>query len=197
MQGPGTKGRELEALAFDRASYRNKGGLVQRLVTWWKARRMASCGAGTVIKHNAEIHITDGGVLTIGENCVVQNYAYFLLTKPHPTVTVGNNTVVGRFCMITAKNSITIGNDVLMAAFVQITDTSHGIDAGSTIRSQRAEIGSVEIGDDVWIGSGAKILMNVKIGRGAVIAANAVVIEDVPENAIVGGVPAKLIRYRD
>ena len=55
---------------------------------------------------------------------------------------------------------------------------------------------SVEVGNDVWIGAGAVISRRVKIGTGAVIAANAVVTKDVPPYAIVGGVPAKIIRYR-
>lgn len=54
----------------------------------------------------------------------------------------------------------------------------------------------VEIADDVWIGTGAIILDGVKIARGAVVAAGAVVTKDVPERAVVGGVPAKVIKYR-
>lgn len=55
----------------------------------------------------------------------------------------------------------------------------------------------VVIGDDVWIGARSIILKGVHIGKGAVIAAGAVVTKDVPEYAIVGGVPAKVIKYRE
>ncbi|MGO2200634.1 CatB-related O-acetyltransferase [Pseudomonas helleri] len=58
------------------------------------------------------------------------------------------------------------------------------------------EQGIVEIGHDVWIGARAMILDNCKIGNGAVIAAGAVVVKDVPPYAIVGGVPARIIKYR-
>jgi acetyltransferase-like isoleucine patch superfamily enzyme len=58
------------------------------------------------------------------------------------------------------------------------------------------EINSIKIGNDVWIGNNVTILGNVTIGDGAVIAAGAVVTKDVPDYAIYGGVPAKLIRYR-
>ena len=54
----------------------------------------------------------------------------------------------------------------------------------------------VEIGNDVWIGYGAKIMDGIHIGDGAVVAANAMVVKDVPPYAIVGGVPAKVLRYR-
>lgn len=133
----------------------------------------------------------------MGDDCVIQDYAYFQLTKPNPTVVIGDRCVIGRGNMITAKNSIKLGNDVIIGAFVQIIDHNHGMDLGTTIRAQRAAIGTVQIGDDVWIGAGAKILNNVKIGNGVVIAANAVVTDSVPDNAIVGGVPARVIRYRE
>ena len=56
--------------------------------------------------------------------------------------------------------------------------------------------GDVIIGNDVWIGAGSVILPGVNIGEGAVVASNAVVNKDVPPNAIVGGVPAKILKYR-
>ena len=53
------------------------------------------------------------------------------------------------------------------------------------------------IGDDVWIGGGALILAGVSVGKGAIIAAGAVVNKDVPDYAIVGGIPAKVLKYRN
>jgi acetyltransferase-like isoleucine patch superfamily enzyme len=150
-----------------------------------------------VIKHNAEFWLTDNAVLEIGDNCTIQNFAFFQLTKPNPRVIVGDNSVIGRHCMITAKNLIRLGSNVLMGAYVQVIDHNHGIVAGRTIREQPAEIGEVIIGNDVWIGAGAKILANVHIGDGAVIGTNAVVTKDIPANAVAVGVPAQVIRYRE
>ena len=62
--------------------------------------------------------------------------------------------------------------------------------------TEAASKGDIVVGDDVWIGQNAIILSGVKIGQGAVVAAGAVVSADVPPYAIVGGVPAKVIRYR-
>lgn len=183
---------------LDRASYRNRGGLMQRLVSAYKSwRYLTKAGKRIVIKHNTEFWLTSNSVLEIGDDCTIQNYAFFQLTMPTPKVYIGNNTVIGRHCMITAKNLIRIGDNVLMGAYVQVIDTNHGIKSGQIIRDQRAEIGEVVIGNDVWIGAGAKILMNCHIGDGAIIGANAVVTADIPANAIAIGVPARVIKYRE
>lgn len=182
----------------DKASYRNRGGSLQRAVSAYKrARYFSAAGSGNVIKHNAEFWLADNAVLEIGSHCTIQNYAFFQLTKPHPRVTIGDDTVIGRHCMITAKNRIQIGTNVLMGAYVQVIDHNHGMQRGRSMREQPAEIGEVVIGDDVWIGAGVKILMNVHIGTGAIIGSNAVVTADVPAYAVVGGVPARIIKYRE
>ena len=98
--------------------------------------------------------------------------------------------------MVTAKNSIKIGSNVLIGAYVQIIDHNHGIRKHAVIREQTAEIGEVLIEDDVWVGAGAKVLNNSKVGRGAVVGANAVVTGDIPPFAIAVGAPAKVIKYR-
>jgi len=182
----------------DRASYRNRGGLLQRLVSAYKAKRyLTKAGPGIVIKHNAEFWLTDNAVLEVDEGCTILNYAFFQLTKPSPKVYIGKNTVIGRHCMITAKNLIRLGDNVLIGAHVQIIDTNHGMKAGQIIREQKAEIGEVVIGNDVWIGAGAKILMNCHVGDGAIIGANTVVTGDIPSNAIAVGIPARVIKYRE
>ena len=186
-----------KSLMVDKASYRYRGGFVQRIVSAYKIwRYFSKSGSGNVIKYNADIWVTSGGYLEIGSNCTIQNYAFIALTKPNPKIIIGDNVVVGRFSMLTNKNLIKIGNDVLIGAYVQIIDVDHGFEKNQIIRNQGAEIGEVVIGNDVWIGAGAKILKDVHIGDGAVIGANSVVTEDIPPYAIAVGSPAKVIRYR-
>lgn len=171
---------------------------MQRTISAYKAARyFTAAGKNNVIKYDAEFLVTDNAVMEIGDNCTIQNFAFFQLTKPEPHLFIGHNTVIGRHTMITAKNLIRIGNNVLMGAYVQIIDHNHGMGRDKPIREQPALIGEVVIEDDVWIGAGAKILMNAHIGVGAVIGANAVVTGDVPPYAVVGGVPARVIKYRD
>ena len=172
--------------------------MLQRLVSAYKVRKhLTKAGNEIVIKHNAEFWLTANAVLEMGDGCTIQNYAFFQLTMPNPKVYIGNNTVVGRHCMITAKNLIRLGDNVLMGAYVQIIDHNHGFKAGQIIRDQKAEIGEVVIGNDVWIGAGAKILINCHIGDGAIIGANAVVTGDIPPNAIAVGIPARVIKCRE
>lgn len=181
----------------DKASYRNRGGIVQKLVTAYKrVRYFTKAGRNLVVKHSAEFRVVKHAVLEVGENVTIQDYSFFQLTMPEPKVFIGDNTVIGRRNIITAKNLIRIGSDVLIGSDVQIIDHSHGTRRDTPMRLQRAEIGFVEIGDDVWIGVGAKILMNVTIGKGAVIGANSVVTSDIPEYAIAVGSPAKVVKYR-
>jgi acetyltransferase-like isoleucine patch superfamily enzyme len=187
----------MRAISQDKASYRSRGGVVQKVISAYKiARHFTVAGDENVVKHNAEFYLTDGAVLEIGSRCTIQNFAFFQLTKPNPKVYIGDDTVIGRHCMITAKNMIRIGSNVLMGAYVQVIDHNHGIARDTIIREQRATIEQVIIEDDVWIGAGAKILSGITIGKGAVIGANAEVTADVEPYAIVGGAPARLIRYR-
>ncbi|KKZ89078.1 acyltransferase [Rhizobium phaseoli] len=182
----------------DRASYRNRGGLIQKLISAYKARRFFTrAGENLVVKASAEFRRVGHAVLEVGDNVTIQDYAFFQLTMPEPKVFIGNNTVIGRRNIITAKNRIVIGSDVLIGSDVQIIDHGHGMRRDMPIRLQKAAIGTVEIGDDVWIGAGAKILMNVKVGKGAVIGANSVVLTDIPEYAIAVGSPAKVVKYRE
>lgn len=186
------------AIATDRASYRNRGSLVQRAISRYKAARyFTACGEDVVIKRSTEFRLVENAVLEVGEGCTIQDYAFFQLTMPTPKVYIGNNTVIDRHNIITAKNSIRIGSDVLIGSYVQIIDHSHGIERSLSMREQRALIGEVEIGDDVWIGAGAKILMGAKIGRGAVIGANTVVRGEIPDYAIAVGSPACVVKHRE
>jgi acetyltransferase-like isoleucine patch superfamily enzyme len=117
-------------------------------------------------------------------------------------VTAGDDVYIGPFaCFICGIAGIEIGSKVIMGPNVTIITGEHPIDLrGRYIYDIKEKLPSedvrVKIQDDVWLGAGATILKGVEIGRGAVIAAGAVVKKDVPPYAIVGGIPAKVIKYR-
>jgi acetyltransferase-like isoleucine patch superfamily enzyme len=112
------------------------------------------------------------------------------------TLYIEDGTYIGRFVQINAWHSVSIGRNVLIADRVYISDADHNHDDINEPISKQGDsfIGGVTLGDGCWIGIGAVILPNVTIGRNAVIAANAVVTKNVPDFAIVGGVPAKIIK---
>lgn len=120
------------------------------------------------------------------------------------TITVGNNVNLGyRPIIMATRSHVIIGNNVMFGPEVTIRGGNHRIDIlGRTMISikddekRASDDKGVIIEDDVWVGTRAIILSGVKIETGAVIAAGAVVNKDVPAYAIVGGNPAKIIKYR-
>ena len=182
----------------DKASVRNKKGVLQQLITFFKIKKYKiNAGKGCVIKFNSEFHLTDGAILAIGNNVIIQDYAFFQLTKPSPKIVIGDDVVIGRHNMITAKGNITIGSYTRIGAFVQILDQGHSFEKNKLIMEQNAIIEDTVIGEDCWIGTGVKILKGVKVGNGVVVGANAVVTKDIPDYAIVVGVPARVVKYRE
>lgn len=113
-----------------------------------------------------------------------------------PTLHIGDGTYIGRFVHINAWRDVKIGNQVLIADRVFISDCEHQYaDTTRPIASQDDPfLGAVHLRDGCWIGIGAVILPGVTIGRNAVVAANAVVSKDVPDYAVVGGIPARTIK---
>lgn len=118
-------------------------------------------------------------------------------TYVHPgSLVAGDYVFIGRNCFIGTKTSI--GHFTMLASYVAIVGGDHRFDLAGVpmIFSGRDAGRPVEIGNDVWIGHGSIIMHGVSIGDGAIIAAGSVVTRDVPSYAIVGGVPAKVIRMR-
>lgn len=110
---------------------------------------------------------------------------------------IGSNTRIGRGSQINARGGLHIGKYVRMGPLVMITTTDHRFDdVDMPIKSQGMTMSPVRIEDDVWVGGQVSILAGVTVGSGAIIAAGAVVTKDIPPRAIVGGVPAKIIKYR-
>ncbi|AXJ11962.1 acetyltransferase [Arthrobacter sp. PM3] len=104
---------------------------------------------------------------------------------------------IGAGCLINiggfVRANVTIGDSVLVGPFTRFMSDTHEL-GGPTKRAMKPIWPPIVVGDGTWIGSGVTILGDVTIGTGCVIAAGAVVTKDVPDNTIVGGVPARIIR---
>lgn len=135
-----------------------------------------------------------GGILeATGKGVNVEKKAYFGNGRQ---ITIGHNSGLGVNCLI--NGPLQIGNDVMMGPDVVILTQNHKFsDLQIPMRLQgHYPRKKVTIGDDVWIGIRAIILPGVTIGKGAIVAAGAVVTKDVPPYAIVGGNPARIIKYK-
>lgn len=127
----------------------------------------------------------------LGRRSVIESYC--CINNAVGDVTIGDYTRIGIHC--TVIGPVCIGNHVNLAQGITVTALNHNFaDTNRRIDEQGISTRPVVIGDDVWIGANAVILPGVTIGRHVVVAAGAVVTKDVPENTIVAGVPAKVIK---
>jgi acetyltransferase-like isoleucine patch superfamily enzyme len=113
-------------------------------------------------------------------------------------VSIGAKTVLGQECTISAYQHVSIGRECVIADRVMLIDFDHGVvEVERPIRLQGIYKRDTRVGNNVWIGYGACILRGVTVGDNAIIGTNAVVTKAVPANAVVGGVPARILRMRE
>lgn len=186
-------------------------GLIVRRLNWlcvaWHIRDTCQFDYGAVIV-GRNIHVGDGcsfengsliecsdGPIRMGDSCHVRSGAK--LYAWNGSIEIGSYVSFNTGVVIYGTGGVVIGNDVRVAANTIIVASSHVFsDLNVPIRSQGCTAKGIKIEDDVWIGANATILDGVTIGRGAVVAAGAVVNRDVPQFAVVGGVPARIINSR-
>jgi acetyltransferase-like isoleucine patch superfamily enzyme len=112
-------------------------------------------------------------------------------------VSIGAKTVLGQECTISAYQHVSIGRECILADRVMLIDFDHGVaEVERPIRTQGIYKRDVRVGNNVWMGYGACILRGVSVGDNSVIGTSAVVTRAVPANAVVGGVPARVLRMR-
>ncbi|MDQ1439284.1 MAG: hypothetical protein QOK43_2913 [Acidimicrobiaceae bacterium] len=127
-----------------------------------------------------------------GENVAVMEDVY--LHNAH-LLQVGDNVSIHPTCYIDAAGGLNIGNDVSVAHGASILTMDHDhARPGTPIRDAPVLLKPVRIGNDVWIGAGARVLGGVCIADHVVVAAGAVVVDDVPTDSLVAGVPARVVR---
>ena len=113
-------------------------------------------------------------------------------------VVIGAKTVIGQECTISAYKRVRIGEQCVIADRAMFIDFDHGVvEVERPIRVQGIYKRDVEVGSNVWIGYGACVLRGVRVGDNSILGTSAVVTRDVPANAVVGGVPARVLRMRE
>jgi acetyltransferase-like isoleucine patch superfamily enzyme len=156
---------------------------------------------GVYLDEGVYLHALPHGI-EIGENTYVMHHAelhvYNFRDLPHAGIKIGKNCLISEFTILRGQGGITIGDNVYTSPFVQIVAVNHVYDdPHRPIIEQGITAQGIVIEDNAWIGSSAIILDGVRVGKGAVVAAGAVVSKDVPPHTVVAGVPAKVIKEID
>jgi acetyltransferase-like isoleucine patch superfamily enzyme len=166
-----------------------------RLRSFIERNRIKSLGKNVYIDKDVEL-LRYPKNISISDNVVLKSGARICSCNESSLIHIGESTTVGHHTFIFASEGVDIGANCLIAPFVYIVDSDHQIRKSKRINEQGNLTAPIKIDDDVWIGTGAKILKGVTINKGAIIAAGAVVKDDVLPYSIVGGIPAKEISKR-
>ncbi|MFH0835811.1 MAG: acyltransferase [Candidatus Micrarchaeota archaeon] len=109
-------------------------------------------------------------------------------------IRIGNGVTLNNYTHVMSEKSVEIGSDTLIAPHCFITDYDHAFGGSGLMRKKGTVAKPVKIGGNVWVGAYSIILKGVRIGDNSVVAAGSVVTKSVPNNCVVAGVPAKVIR---
>jgi acetyltransferase-like isoleucine patch superfamily enzyme len=172
------------------------GVLLLRLAAWkLRLRGRLKLDGLAFIAPGCRLQVGKGAVLElgrwswIGHGCKIRCH--------EGRVSIGAKTVMGQECTISAYQHVSIGRECVIADRVMLIDFDHGsVEVERPIRLQGIYKRDVRVGHNVWIGYGACILRGVSVGDNAIVGTNAVVTKDVEANAVVGGVPARVLRMR-
>lgn len=157
-------------------------------------RANVSIGVRSRLLRGATI-IGNGGPVSLGDDSYVARWS--IVQAAGGSVRIGHRTGIGDFANLYGQGGLTVGDDVIMASGVRIMTAEHVFRRRDVpIRDQGEQVSPTVIEDGVWLAANVVVLAGVRVGRGAVCAAGAVVTRDVAPFTIVGGVPARLIRER-
>jgi acetyltransferase-like isoleucine patch superfamily enzyme len=146
-------------------------------------------GPGVTFQIGREAKVVLGRWSWIGHGCKIRAH--------EGEVRIGAKSVLGQECTISAYQHVSIGRECIVADRVMLIDFDHGVvETDRPIRAQGIYKRDVRVGHNVWVGYGASFLRGVTVGDNAVVGTYAVVTRDVPDNAVVGGVPARILRMR-
>ena len=186
---------------FPRAIFRLRALAARALATgrtaWWRGLGM-EIGRGTLLP---KVRVTWPHQVSLGNDCILEHDIYFKydgVWAPGPTIVVRNRVFLGFGCEFNVRRGLEIGDDCLIASGCKFVDHDHG--ASSRDTPMREQAGGAEaaiaLEQDVWLGANVVVLKGVRIGRGAIVAAGAVVTKPIPPYEIWGGVPARKIGER-
>jgi acetyltransferase-like isoleucine patch superfamily enzyme len=181
--------------------FNRNNGLEVRIWTTIYRMFLGEVGHGTVISKADQIlnpeRIFIGERVGIAHGARLDAWLEFGGRPYAGEIHIGDRTSIQPYFHLAAAAPLHIGHDVLIASHVYISDHDHQFSEPNLhVAYQPLAVEPVQIGNYVWIGENVVILKGVTVGDNAVLGANSVVTKDVPPYAVVGGVPARIIKYR-
>jgi acetyltransferase-like isoleucine patch superfamily enzyme len=156
----------------------------------WRTDGLLFLGRGLELEVGRKGRIEFGRFVWVGDETKIRCH--------EGVVEIGEKTVMGQECTISAYQRVRIGQQCVIADRAMFIDFDHGVvEVERPIRSQGIYKRDVEVGSNVWIGYGACVLRGVRVGDNSIVGTNSVVTKDVPANAVVAGIPARIIRMRE
>jgi acetyltransferase-like isoleucine patch superfamily enzyme len=156
----------------------------------WRTNGLVFFGRGLELEIAAKGRVDFGRFVWIGDGTKIRCH--------EGRVEIGDKTVMGQECTISAYQHVRIGQQCVIADRAMFIDFDHGVvEVERPIRQQGIYKRDVIVGSNVWIGYGACVLRGVSVGDNAIVGTNSVVTKDVPANAVVAGIPARVIRMRE
>lgn len=137
--------------------------------------------------------------IEIGDGSRIGAYSLITCTshmsKYGKGIKIGSNTAIGQFSEFGAAGGIEIGNDVIMGSYISFHSENHNFnDPTKLIREQGVTSKGIQLGNNIWVGAKVTFLDGCIVGNNSVVAAGAVVNGVFPDNVIIGGIPAKILK---
>lgn len=155
-------------------------------------------GRNVYLDQGVYLHACPHGI-TIGDNTLIMHgailHVYNFRNLPHAFIHIGRDCLISELNVLRGQGGITIGNRVYTGPLVQMLAVNHVFtNPARPIVEQGITAKGIVVEDDAWLGGGVILTDGVRVGRGAVVAAGAVVTRDIPPHTVAGGVPARVIR---
>jgi acetyltransferase-like isoleucine patch superfamily enzyme len=166
-------------------------------LAWWKLRlrRRLQLDGPAFIGPGVKLEVGRGAVLHLGRWSWIGHDSKIRVHEGE--CRIGAKTVLGQECTISAFQHISIGRECIIADRVMLIDFDHGVvEVDRPIRRQGIYKRDVRLGHNIWVGYGACFLRGVTVGDNCVVGTNAVVTKDMPDDAVVAGAPARILRMR-
>jgi acetyltransferase-like isoleucine patch superfamily enzyme len=167
-------------------------------LAWWKLRlrRRLQLDGFAFIGPRVELEVGKDAVLRLGRWAWIGHGCKIRVHEGE--CSIGAKTVMGQECTISSFQHVSIGRECIVADRVMLIDFDHGVvEVDRPVRAQGIYKRDVRVGNNVWVGYGACFLRGATVGDNCVVGTSAVVTKDVPADAVVAGVPARVLRMRD